>query len=161
VSVPTANSSALHTMSRGRRRALVLVMQVGMAAFALALAFRGADLSWVLILSVCSQLLYVVIFFRVLRPVMSEIIKKQPDLDERELSLRNQAHYSAYQILVVVLTTVITAPMAASLYFGLDLPLRVTQWHFLAQFFLFANLSISLPASVVAWTEPDPRPEEP
>ncbi len=38
--------------------------------------------------------------------------------------------------------------------------MQLTQWHLTALFFLFANLSISLPASVVAWTEPDPELEE-
>jgi hypothetical protein len=41
VSVPTTKSSALHTMSRGHRRALVLVMQLSMVAYALALTFAG------------------------------------------------------------------------------------------------------------------------
>lgn len=101
-----------------------------------------------------------VIFFRFLRPVMAEVIKKDRDLDEREISLRNVAHYHAYQILVLAVTTVIAAPMGASLYFGVDLPLQLTLWHLSALFFLFANLGISLPASVVAWTEPDPEPED-
>ncbi len=85
--------------------------------------------------------------------------QKTPDLDERELSVSNQAHYSAYQVLTVVLTTVTTAPLAASPYFGVDLPLRITHWHFTALYLLFMDLSITLPASVVAWTEPDPEPE--
>jgi hypothetical protein len=50
--------------------------------------------------------------------------------------------------------------LAASLYLGVDLPLRITHWHFMALYLLFMNLSISLPASVVAWTEPDPEPDE-
>jgi uncharacterized membrane protein len=159
VSAPTAKRSALHTMSRGRRRALVLVMQLSMVAYALALAFAGVD-SWsVVLLVICLQSLYMVIFSRFLRPVMKEVIKKTPDLDERELSVRNQAHYSAYQVLKVVLTIVTAAPLAASLYFGVDLPLRITHWHFMALYLLFMNLGISLPASVVAWTEPDPEPE--
>jgi len=137
-------------MSRGRRRALVLVMQLSMVAYALALAFAGVD-SWsVVLLVICLQSLYMVIFSRFLRPVMKEVIKKIPDLDERELSVRNQAHYSAYQVLKVVLTTVTAAPLAASLFFGVDLPLRITHWHFIALYLLFMNLSFSLPASVVA-----------
>lgn len=138
---------------------LVLVMQLSMVAYALALAFAGFD-SWsVVLLVICLQSLYMVIFSRFLRPVMKEVIKETPDLDERELSVRNQAHYSAYQVLKVVLTIVTAAPLAASLYFGVDLPLRITHWHFAALYLLFMNLSISLPASVVAWTEPDPEPE--
>jgi hypothetical protein len=159
VSVPTTKGSALHTMRRGHRRALVLVMQLSMVAYALALAFAGVEAWSVVLLVLCLRSLYMVIFFRFLRPVMKEVIKKTPDLDERELSVRNQAHYSAYQVLTVVLTTVTAAPLAASLYFGVDLPLRITHWHFMALYLLFMNLSISLPASVVAWTEPDPEPE--
>jgi hypothetical protein len=160
MTAPTVKRSALHTMSRGRRRALVLVMQLGMAAYALAYAFVGVD-SWrVLALILCLQSLYMAIFFRFLRPIMAEVSKKDRDLDERKLSLRDAAHYHAYQILVIVVSTLTVAPMGASLYFGVDLPLRLTQWHLTALFFLFANLTISLPASVVAWTEPDPEPED-
>jgi MFS family permease len=160
VSAPTARRSALHTMSRGRRRALVLVMQLGMVAYALTFAFSGTDSWWDVVLALCLQVLYMVIFSRVLQPIMSEVIKKDRDLDERELSLRNAAHYHAYQILSSALTTITAVPLGASLYFGLDLPLQLTHWHFMALFFLFMNLSLSLPASVVAWTEPDPEPED-
>jgi hypothetical protein len=144
----------------GTQAALVLVMQLSMVAYALALTFAGVVDSWsVVLLVLCLQSLYMVIFFRFLRPVMKEVIKKTPDLDERELLVRNQAHYSAYQVLTVVLTAVTAAPLAASLYFGVDLPLRITRWHSAALYLLFMNLSISLPASVIAWTEPDPEPE--
>ncbi len=160
MSAATTKSSALHTMSRGRRRALVLVLQTGMAAWALTFALAGANSWWVVILSFCLQLLYMVIFSRFLRPIMSEVIKQDRDLDERELWLRNAAHCRAYQILSSVLMAITAAPMAAFVYFGVDLPLPLTQWHFMALFFLFMNLSLSLPASVVAWTEPDPEPED-
>ncbi len=43
MTAPTAKWSALHTMSRGRRRALVLAMQLGMVAYALTFAFSGTD----------------------------------------------------------------------------------------------------------------------
>lgn len=43
MSAPTVRRSALHTMSRGRRRLLVLTMQGGMAAYALAFTLSGAD----------------------------------------------------------------------------------------------------------------------
>lgn len=158
--MPQAKRSALHTMSRGRRRALVLVTQLGMVAYVLAYAFTRVD-SWrVFALVLCLQSLYMVIFFRFLRPVMAEVIKKDRDLDERELSLRNAAHYQAYQILTVAITMVIVGPLAASLYLGVDLPLRITHWHLVALYLLFMNLSASLPASVVAWNEPDPEPED-
>ena len=70
-----------------------MVMQLGLVAYALALAFTGPNSWWLLLLITCLQSLYMVIFFRFLRSVMAEIIKKEPDLDEREISLRNQAHY--------------------------------------------------------------------
>ena len=136
-----------------------MMMQLSMVAYVLAFAFAGVDSWTVVLLVLCLQSLYMVIFVRFLRPVMKEVIKKAPDLDERELSVRNQAHYSAYQVLTVILTVVITAPMAANLYFGVDLPSRITPEHFMALFLFFGDLSISLPASVVAWTEPDPEPE--
>ncbi len=160
MSAATTKSSALHTMSRGRRRALVLVMQLGMVAYTLTFAFSGADSWWDVALVLCLELVYTVIFFWFLRPIMSEAVEQDRDLDERELWLRNAAHCRAYQILSSVLMAITAAPMAAFVYFGVDLPLPLTQWHFMALFFLFMNLSLSLPASVVAWTEPDPEPED-
>lgn len=50
--------------------------------------------------------------------------------------------------------------MAAYVYAGFSLPLSLTHWHLLGLFFLFMNLTVSLPASVVAWTEPDPETDE-
>ncbi len=160
MNIPTAKRSALFSMSRGRRRALVMVMQLGMVAYAVAFAFAGADLWWVLALAILLQVLYGVIFSRVLRPIMAEIMRKDPELDERELSVRNRAHYSAYRVFVSVVLTITASPMIAFVYFGLDVPLHITPWHILAVYFLFMNLSISLPSSVVAWTEPDPEPED-
>src|SRR3712207_1738065 len=130
-------------MSRGRRRALVLVLQTGMAAWALTLALAGANSWWIVILGLSLQLFYMIVFHRFLRPIMSEVIKEDRDLDERELSLRNAAHYRAYQILSSTLMAIFAAPIAAFVYFGMDLPLPLTEWHFIALFFLFMNLSIS------------------
>lgn len=76
MSAPTAKRSALHNMSRGRRRALVLVMQLGIVAYALTFAFSGTDSCWDVVLVLCLQVLYMVIFSRFLRPVMKEVIKK-------------------------------------------------------------------------------------
>ena len=50
--------------------------------------------------------------------------------------------------------------MAAYVYAGFSLPLSLTHWHLLGLLFLFMNLTVSLPASVVAWTEPDPETDE-
>lgn len=152
--------SALHTMSRTRRRWLVLTMQLGMAAYALAFSFAGINAWWLFLLVMCLQAVYTIIFFRVLRPVMKEVVKEAEDLDERQIALRDRAHYDAYQILGTVVCMVTALPMAAFVYAGFSLPLSLTQWHLLGLFFFFANLIVSLPASVVAWTEPDPEPDE-
>lgn len=152
--------SALHTMSRARRRWLVLTMQLGMTAYALAFAFTGLNAWWLFPLILCLQALYMVIFFRMLRPIMKEVVRKAADLDERQIALRNRAHYDAYQILATVVCVVTVFPLAAAPYAGVSLPISMTQWHFHGLFFFFANLIVSLPASVVAWTEPDPEPDE-
>lgn len=98
--------SALHTMSRAHRRLLVLTMQLGMAAYALALAFAGTNAWWILALVLCLQILYTIIFFRVLRPIMKEVVRKAEDLDERQIALRNRAHYDAYQVLGTVICVI-------------------------------------------------------
>lgn len=144
-------------MSRWRRRVLVLVMQAGMVGWALALALAGASSWWIAALIFCLQALYLVIWHRILRPIMREVIKTTPYLDERQLSVRDRAHYHAYEILGVVLISLACAPLMFGLYVGVDLPLTLTHWHFQGLFFFFFNLTLSLPASVVAWTEPDPE----
>ncbi len=129
MSVPATKNSVLHTMSRGRRRALVLVMQLSMVAYALTFAFSGTDPWWDVVLVLCLELLYMVIFFRFLRPIMSEVIKKDRDLDERELSLRNAAHYRAFQILSSAITTVTAAPATHAVAFhGAVLPIHEPEY---------------------------------
>ncbi len=160
MSVPTAKGSALHTMTRRRRRWLIMAMQIGMVAYALAFTFAGANSLWLVLLILCLQALYMLIFFWMLRPVAREISDRNvSDLDERQIAVRDRAHHHAYQVLAMVILTVTAAPMAASLYFGVDLPLQMTAWHFVGLFLFFMNLGVSLPASVIAWTEPDPEPE--
>jgi hypothetical protein len=128
-----------------------------MAGYALALAVGGAESSWVVGLTVCLQALYMVVFFRVILPIVSEIgDARTEDLDERQVGVRDRAHRHAYQKLGVVITLITTAPLVAFAYFGVDSPLELNHWHFLALFFFFMNLGISLPTSVIAWTEPDP-----
>lgn len=106
----------------------------------------------------CLEALYLSLFLLFLRPIMSEVAnKKASDLDERQLSVRDRAHYRSYQILGTILVTFTVLPLAAELYAGIDIPWSVTHWHFQGLFFLFMNLVLSLPASVVAWTEPDPQ----
>ena len=151
--------SALHTMSRSRRRVFVLVMQAGMVGWVVTLALAGASSWWIVALILPLEALYLVMFFKVLSPIMREVIRKSPDLDERQLSVRDRAHYHAYRVLGAVLVTLACAPLAGGLYFGVELPLTLTHWHFQGLFLFFANLNLSLPASVVAWTEPDPEPE--
>lgn len=113
--------SALHTMSRARRRLLVLIMQLGMAAYALALALTGMNSLWLFLLILSLQVLYMVIFFRFLRPIMKEVDREAADLDECQIAVRNSAHHDAYQILAVILMTITALPLAASLYAGISL----------------------------------------
>ena len=93
--------SALHTMSRRGRCALVLAMQFGMVAFAVTFAFAPATgLWWLGALALCLEALYLSLFFLFLRPIMTEVAnKKASNLDERQLSVRDRAHFRAYQIL--------------------------------------------------------------
>lgn len=137
---------------------LVVTMQTGMAAFALSLALAGDSNSmrwWVPLFGF--QALYMVVFFKIIRPIMREVSdKKAADLDERQLAIRDRAHHHAYQILGTVVFSLAALPIAAALYAGMSLPISLTHWHLQGLFFFFMNLIISLPASVVAWMEPDP-----
>lgn len=77
--------SALYTMSRTKRRALVLTMQVVMTAYVLGLAIGGGGSRWGLLITVTVlQVLYLALFFWIIRPISSEISeRKASELDER------------------------------------------------------------------------------
>ena len=55
---------------------------------------------------------------------------------------------------------IVTLPMAAATYGGASFPMSFTHSNFMGALLFSAHLTISLPASVVAWTEPDPDPDE-
>jgi hypothetical protein len=104
------------------------------------------------------------LYAKLLLPIMRELTaKKDPELDERQLAVRNRAYYYAYGILAgvfglsVLYAMVATLPGSAG---GADLPMPSTLNAFTLLILLISHLAISLPASVVAWTEPDPLFDE-
>jgi MFS family permease len=160
MSASEAKRSVLFTVSQTRRRVLVIVMYLFMFASSLVLAL-GPDSWWIVIAILLAQAIHIIVFIRLINPINKEVAnKKDPDLDERQLAARNRAHYHAYQILATFLISIVTLPMAAALYGGASFPMSFTTWHFQALFLFSTYLIVSLPASALAWMEPDPRPDE-
>ncbi len=159
MSAPSAKRSILHTVSRSRRRVLVAAMYVLLCVFSLGLALN-TDSWWTLIVTILVEILYLIVFSRVITPINKEIAsRKESDLDERQLAVRDRAHYHAYQLLGSFLVLIVVLPMAAATFGGASFPMSFTHSHFLGAALFSIHLTVSLPASVVAWMEPDPRPD--
>lgn len=142
-----------------RRRMLVVAFYLCMTVFAGALGF-GGDRWWVLP-ALGLLILAFAIHFRLIRPIALEVMKGDiSKLDERQISVRDRAHYHAYQILVVAFMSVLFYAWLATGFGAPYLPMPGMSQHFAGLLFLSVQLVASLPASVVAWIEPDPRPDE-
>ena len=158
----TADGSVLQTVSRGCRRRLVVAMYLCLAAVTLLFGFAPSD-SW-FVLALGLLVVAFTLYAKLLIPIMKEVTgKKDPELDERQLLVRDRANGRAYGVLgAIFLSVVLYAMLAASpgLLGGVDLPTPRTAFDFALLILLFAHLVVSLPAAMVAWTEPDPPLEE-
>ena len=146
-------------MGRRRRRRLVTVAYFFLTVVALVFAFAKSERIDVAMIF----LLVAFVFFVVqLLPVMQGLTqKKVSELDERELGVHGRAYFRAYRVLGVVcgLTLMYMAlaatPQEVQMHYGTDFTMPTpSQFSFLGLFYTY--LLISLPAAMVAWTEPDP-----
>jgi drug/metabolite transporter (DMT)-like permease len=79
------------------------------------------------------------------------------DLDERERADRDRAYRNAYVVLAVL-----TLLVSVWVFFGgAELWWPQTQWQRNVLLWAVLLVVLSLPISFMAWTEPDPLPEEP
>lgn len=145
-------------LSQVRRRLLVTLMYLGLVAYGGAVVLGGER--WWVLLSFGPLFVAIAIHFRFILPIAKEVNKKIPNLDERQLALRDRAHYRAYQILGVLFVLTIVYAMLATVLDGVGLPTPETSAQFSGLIFLLTLLVASLPASMIAWFEPDPVPDE-
>lgn len=146
-------------LSRRRRRLLVAGVYVGLISYAgTLLALENPSWLW---LGLGGLLTTMAIHFWLLRPFTQRIADtKESDLDERQMTVRNRAYYSAYQVLAAVV-------MSALLYWQIDLQHfegalpspDITANNATSVFTAALWLIITLPTSIIAWNEPDPDEE--
>jgi hypothetical protein len=76
------------------------------------------------------------------------------ELDERQIQVRNSGYFTAYQILAPMVALLVIYPQIA-VEFELWLP--TTDDERSAVIWCTLGFLITLPGSILAWTEPDPR----
>lgn len=155
-----AEGTVLEKTSRGRRRQLVVRMYLCLAVFLGAFAVPGEP--WWILLALLPLIYAFTLYAKLIRPIVGELTEKRdPELDERELMVRNHAYYHAYRLLSAVFGLFLAYLLFATVFFrDAGLPVPSTLGDFAQLALLLAYLVMSLPASVVAWTEPDPVPDK-
>jgi Na+-transporting methylmalonyl-CoA/oxaloacetate decarboxylase gamma subunit len=84
--------------------------------------------------------------------------RNDDELDERQLPLRNQVYYYAYQIIAQIAIVSLLYWLAATQWFNWWVP--QTGREISATFFAGVLVVTTLPTSVWAWLEPDPIGED-
>lgn len=152
--------------SRRRRRAMVAVMYLLLVAFA-GSGLVGPELestigAWIwwflgplLVLGLLLSLIALAMLRSSIQNLADDNVKR---LDERQRSVRHQAHHRSYKILAFLTIIVMSYLMLAIQIY----PNRL--WLPRGEEFYYVNMTvlwllITLPTAVIAWTEPDPEPE--
>lgn len=147
-------------LSRGQRRLLVAAIYLGLVAYTSIFSVVGD--SWWLLAGLLGLVATVAIHSWLLAPFTQRIAdKKENDLDERQLAVRNHAHRTAYQILgAVVMLALLYAYINLVHFDGRLWTLSVMDQNI--SYFVVDTiwLVITLPTSIIAWNEPNAEPEE-
>lgn len=147
-------------LSRGQRRLLVAAIYLGLVVYTSIFSVVGD--SWWLLAGLLGFVTTIAIHSWLLAPFTQRIAdKKENDLDERQLAIRNHAHRTAYQILAAMVMLALLYIQVNLAYFdGRLWTLSVTDQNI--SYFLVGAiwLVITLPTSIIAWKEPDPEREE-
>lgn len=143
--------SPRRSLSRTNRRVLVLTAYLGFLALILAWTLIDQPWRWLLVLPLGFATLRA--FGLLLLPkTLGTSDGTDDDLDERQLQVRNHGYLNAYRVLGFLVT------LSALYYFiagdtGWWLP--TTENERTAFFWGTWGLTMALPASILAWTEPD------
>ena len=149
--------------SRARRRLMVTLMYLGYAV-PLTVFVVGSSLvrnpdapvplsAWLLLLALNAFIVFSLVAFSALRAAVQRVADQRDTLlDERQTTVRNDAYRHAYHIFTGAVSLPLMYIMAAA-SFGWWLP-PASNLGFM--YGAIAWLMITLPTSVVAWTEPDP-----
>lgn len=155
-----AEGTILEDVSQGRRRLLVVRMYLCLTATVGIFAVAGEH--WWIILAIVPFVYAIALYAGAIQPIAQDLTDREdPELDERELMVRNRAYYHAYRALGIIFALSLAYALLATVSFGdANLPVPRKLSDFALLILLLAHLLVSLPASVVAWTEPDPEPAE-
>ena len=149
----------LGNVSQSSRRRWVLAMYLCAAAVVLWVVFGGDH--WSVWLACVPMVAAAVIYFRLVVPIRKSLTEKEDrELDERQLAVRNRAYFQAFRILGLVIFGAVLYGAFAADFGGWGLPKPRTTSDFGTLGILVAFLLGSLPATVAAWNEPDPVPDE-
>lgn len=146
--------------SRAWRRRLVVGAYAGYLAYLAALAVSHVDAThaWFHVLRPALFGLVAGCYFVLHRVTRETALRPDWALDERENRARADAYRTAYRILAAVLVPPIAYTLVA-----VDYPARLlapVPREVLSEAFIFlVLLMLTLPTTVLAWTEPDPLPE--
>lgn len=155
-------SARAKNLSQRQRRLLVLAEYAGLLAYPVASILAGS--AWWLLLALVGLVAIVLIHSQLLVRFTQRIADREDaELDERQTAVRDNAHRTAYQILgaaiivgLVLVQMLTTGPLSDKPWTpqisiqGIVAPVLATiLWMY-----------ISLPTAVIAWTEPDPEPDE-
>lgn len=150
------------SLSRTQRRMLVLAEYASIFTFPMVSILSKS--AWWMLLALFGVVATVLVHNWLLLPSTQKIAnKEEAELDERQTAVRNHAHRTAYQILgtgvmvgLVLLQMLTTGPLSERPWTphisirGVVVPVLTTaMW-----------LYFTLPTAVIAWTEPDPDPDE-
>lgn len=153
-----AGKPNMRNLSRASRRWLVVAMYLCLIVLTAVLAF-GQDF-WLAVLAFGFLICFGFLHNRLVRPIAKEVGSKASDLDERQIMVRDRAHYRAYQILAALFMTSAFYMAVNAIFLGERLPVPTTSQHFVALVVSLSILIASLPSSVVAWEEPGSLSEE-
>ena len=149
-------------LTRRRRRAAVLATYLGYAALVGSFWLNGAaDLPrWTAMLPIAAGAALLAGLTTVFVGAWWDRANQvDAALDERERAVRDRAYRSSYTVVgTLCVTTVVYAAIAADSGRGW-LPSTSNEWQAVVWGVLL--LVMTIPTAVLAWTEPDPVPDEP
>jgi hypothetical protein len=147
-------------LRRSQRRLLVAASYLGLIGYT-TVSLTSKD-SWWTLVGLLGILATVAIYTWLLAPSTQKIAgKKEEDLDERQMIVRNRAHHTAYQILGSVVAAALLYPQINHLYLDGQLwAPSITVQNLPSVMVSAIWLIVTLPTSVIAWMELDPETGE-
>lgn len=143
-------------LGRSSRRLLVVAIYFGLFAYTAETPI-GGNSWWIFAAGLLGIGATMVIYGSLLLPFTQKIAdKKESELDERQVAIRNRAHRTAYQILgSLVIVALVYTQISLDYFSNSPWAPSITEDSMTAVALGAIWLIITLPTSIIAWTEPD------